>query len=409
MRRAVQLCRRVYAARGAGAGVTLGPRRPGVGSRGALDDCPAAPVGARPDGAASCGSHPDVLAAPAAWRPWDIVRLARRAGDRRRWWPPSPVRAPSSTTCCCDELVLGNMGSRADGGTVHRGARPPTCEAVSVTVTGARRRCWRASRREMLRHCALLGKAISQRRPGVAAAAGPGADARPSTSCAARRLHGQPARSGLVRRCCSASRRCRPGDPAVWSRWRPWSGFAGGVTRPAAPRPSCCRRRPPEQAPTDLPGLETQVAGRCTEWLDLGFHRQRPAAPARHHALSSACSLTGPGRLRARRRSCEAVTQRMGARLLRRGDRRSPALEPTARRQPAARACCRTACAASWASSCSRTSRRSARARAASPLTSYFLGCCVRRCRGRSPSSAPPSGPRAVAPACGSRARWTTS
>ncbi|MCU1588739.1 MAG: putative microtubule-severing ATPase, partial [Frankiales bacterium] len=220
----------------------------------------------------------------------------------------------------CDELVLGNMGV-PDGGTVLV-ERSPDREAISVTVT-APPEVLAAVQPEMLR-TALLGKAITN---GDQVSLLP-QDLAPLPAVdvvGARRSLANllgPAWSNLLLGIAAMS----PDGPAVVTM-ATVVGFAGGVTTTGSATPIVLPATPAELAPPDLPGLETQVAS-LSEWLDLGFHR-KDLLTKLGTTPQLGILITGPAGS-GKAAVVEAVTARMGARLVRAWGPTIAGLEPTA-------------------------------------------------------------------------------
>ncbi len=247
--------------------------------------------------------HPEALAA-LGLAPWDIVVLrgARRTGALVALAPPGA----GQHELLCDELILGNLGV-PDGSRVFV-ERAPDREAVTVTVN-AGRDVVAAVSPEMLR-TALLGKAVT---------AGDQVSLLPQDLAplgavdvvAARRSLANllgPAWSTLLLQIAATS----PDGPAVITMGTV-VGFAGATTTTGSATPLVLPT-PRATSAVELPGLESQVAT-LTEWLDLGFHRKDLLA-----RLGSSPQLgvliTGPAGS-GKAALVEAVTARIGARLLR--------------------------------------------------------------------------------------------
>jgi transitional endoplasmic reticulum ATPase len=256
--------------------------------------------------------HPDVMAA-LGLAPWDIVRLrgAKVTGALVATAPPGYEQHD----LLCDELILGNLGI-PDGGTVIL-ERAPDLEALSVTVT-APPEVVAGVTPEMLR-TALLGKAISS---GDQVSLLP-QDLAPMPSVdvvGARRSMANllgPAWSNLLLGIAEMS----PWGPALVTM-ATVVGFAGGTTTSGSATPIVLPQSSPPPSPVaaaepphvELPGMESQVAS-LTEWFDLGFHRKdlltKLGTSAQLGVLISGPAGSGKAAV------VEAVTQRMGGRLIR--------------------------------------------------------------------------------------------
>jgi transitional endoplasmic reticulum ATPase len=266
--------------------------------------------------------HPDALAA-LGLSPWDVVALhgSRTSGGLVALAPPGT----GQHELLCDELVLGNVGV-ADGGRVQVD-RAPDREAVTVTVT-APPDVISAVEPEMLR-TALLGKAltagdqVSLLPQDLAPLPSGGFDVVATRRSLANRLG--PAWSSLLLEIASAS----PSGPAVVTMGTV-VGWQGGTTTSGSATPLVLPTPVERTTPVELPGLETQVAA-LTEWLHLGFHRTdllaRLGASPQLGVLVTGAAGSGKAAL------VEAVTAKLGARLVRAWGPTVGGLEPSAAAQ----------------------------------------------------------------------------
>ena len=261
--------------------------------------------------------HPDALAA-LGLAPWDIVRLSgtRGTGGLVAISPPGF----GQRDLLCDELMLGNIGV-PDGGQVQV-ERSEDREAVTVTVT-APPEVLAAVPPEMLR-TALLGKALTA---GDQVSLLP-QDLAPMPAVdvvGARRSLANllgPAWSNLLLGIASLS----PDGPCVVTM-ATVVGFAGGVTTTGSATPLVLPTPHDASPPVDLPGLETQVAS-LTEWLDLGFNRKDLLAKL-GTGPQLGVLITGPAGS-GKAAVVEAVTAKLGLRLVRAWGPTIAGLEPTA-------------------------------------------------------------------------------
>ncbi len=266
--------------------------------------------------------HPSVLAA-LGLAVWDTVVIT----GRRTTGALAAIASPGAAqgALLCDDLVLGNLGV-SDGSTVQLSAAPTT-PAVSVTVAGDA--AVMAAVDPAVLRGALLGKVLT---------AGDNVSLLPQDLAPLGAFDVMATRRTLATSLGAAWTSMlltvidvAPAGPALVTMGSV-VGWRGGTTTTGSATPMVLPTAAAGTGPTteDLPGLEPQVAA-LSEWLDLGFHH-RDLLARLGTTPGMGVLLTGPAGS-GKAALVEAVTAKVGARLLRAWGPQLAGLEPTAAAQ----------------------------------------------------------------------------